>query len=282
LTFVGVVGLSGRRARLERTDLFVVRADGSGLRRLTHLGTAEAPVWSPDGRTLVFSALRPTVCTPGGYALFEGPLFRVDSDGRHMRRLTHVRHLSCDGTSERSLAHKVRGEVDVPGSFSPDGAHLAFTRERLIGLYDERSIDVIRSDGAELRRLTANGGEPAYSPDGRQIAFDSNRDHNGEIRTGSDESEYANELYVMDTDGASPRRLTRTNELSEAAPSWSPDGSRIAYAAQAEGFTKTVRVINVTGTCGRVIAGDPRGDIWYAEPAWRPLIGRSGEGARSC
>ena len=59
---------------------------------------------------------------------------------------------------------------------------------------------------------------PAWSPDGRRIAFMSDRDENPEI-------------YVMDADGANQTRLTRT-ELEDSLPAWSPDGRRIAFVSQ--------------------------------------------------
>ena len=149
-----------------------------------------------------------------------------------------------------------------------------FTRSNVSALaysgHIETSIEAVRMDGSGLRQLVAGGGEPAYSPDGRRIAFVSNRDRDGTIRTGEDESEYANELYLMNADGTGAQRLTNSSGLSELAPTWSPDGTRIAYARQAEGFTKTIAVVNANGSCGHEIAGDPTGGVWYTEPSWRP------------
>ena len=61
-----------------------------------------------------------------------------------------------------------------------------------------------------------------------RIAFVSDRDRNGELCYG-DRCFIANELYVANADGSSPLRLTRTQDLNEARPSWLPNGSRIAY-----------------------------------------------------
>jgi TolB protein len=137
-------------------------------------------------------------------------------------------------------------------------------------------------DGSGLRRLVADGRDPAYSPDGRRIAFVTPRDHNGTIRTGEDESAYANELYVMNANGTGAERLTHSSELSELEPTWSPDGTRIAYARQAEGFTRTIAVINADGSCGHEIAGDPAGGVWFSEPSWRPARPRVSEGETKC
>src|SRR3954463_15286948 len=64
--------------------------------------------------------------------------------------------------------------------------------------------------------------EPAWSPNGRLIAFSSTRDGNGEI-------------YVMNADGTRPRRLTR-NPLDDTDPTWSPDGRRIAFVRRVPGY----------------------------------------------
>ncbi len=268
LVFTGTVA---RRVKAihQASDLFVVRADGSGLRCLTHTGSASDPVWSPDGRSIVFAELT-HVGDPNVLTSFAAPLMRVNRDGTDLRKVTPV----------------VRGQVDTPGSFSPDGTHLVFTRSNVGALAYagriEPSIEAIGIDGSGLHRLVDGGSEPAYSPDGRRIAFVTNRDRDGTIRTGEDESEYADELYVMNADGTGAERLTHSPELSEFAPSWSPDGTRIAYARQAEGFTKTIAVVNADGSCGREIAGDRAGNVWYSEPSWRPVRPRFPEGAMSC
>jgi Tol biopolymer transport system component len=189
-----------------------------------------------------------------------------------------------DGTGLRRLTPLVQGQFDLPGSFSPDGTQLLFTRSNVGAPYgrSEISIETMRADGSGLRQLVAAGSEPTYSPDGQRIAFVSNRDHDGVIRTGEDESEYASELYVMKADGTGAQRLTHTSGLSEIGPTWSSDGTRIAYARQAEGFTKTVAVVNADGSCGHEIAGDPTGNVWYTEPSWRPSKPRVSQGPMRC
>jgi TolB protein len=73
---------------------------------------------------------------------------------------------------------------------------------------------------------------PAWSPDGRQIAFESDRD--GESR-----------IYVMGADGSNPVRLT-SPPGKDSHPSWSPDGKQIAFHRTVLGHGQ-VYVINADG-----------------------------------
>ncbi|MFH1087501.1 MAG: hypothetical protein V1737_02810 [Chloroflexota bacterium] len=82
---------------------------------------------------------------------------------------------------------------------------------------DRPDIYVMRPDGSGRRNLTNNPAVddgPSWSPDGKKIAFYSNRD----VRV---------EIYVMDADGRNQARLTHSGE--NALPRWSPDGRRIAF-----------------------------------------------------
>ena len=72
-----------------------------------------------------------------------------------------------------------------------------------------------------LTRNSAKDESPAWSPDGTQIAFYSDRDGNGEI-------------YVMAADGSQPTRLTR-NDALDGSPAWSPDGTQIAFDSTRDG-----------------------------------------------
>jgi hypothetical protein len=85
---------------------------------------------------------------------------------------------------------------------------------------DPWDIHIMRSDGSDPVRLTQSGFDdtfPSLSPDGRQIAFVSNRDGNREV-------------YVMQRDGSNPQNLTR-NAAEDWTPTWSPDGRHIAFAS---------------------------------------------------
>jgi TolB protein len=90
--------------------------------------------------------------------------------------------------------------------------------------------------------------EPAWSPDGRLIAFASRRDGHSHI-------------YAMRADGTGVRRVTNTG-MDDGHPTWSPDGRRIAFAREGALF-----VVPATGGPGRRLG---RGFGEAAGPAWSP------------
>ena len=197
-------------------QLYVVNADGSGLRRLRLNPTYRYPlqyplVWSPDGRTI--------------------------HSGRYLVR--------TDGSGSRWLSH-----MPLTAVWSPDGRRIAFAgkphwcRTGPRPCYSSHSdIYVMNADGSGTRKLTHNAhqnAEPAWSPDGRKIAFRSTRNGNRDI-------------YVMNADGSGKRNLTR-NAAWDSRPSWSPDGRKIAFVSNRDGRLEA-HVMNADGSGQRRLAG---------------------------
>ena len=115
--------------------------------------------------------------------------------------------------------------------------------------------EVVAPTPAPATRLTfddAFDSSPAWSPDGRRIAFESERDGNDEI-------------YVMNADGSGVARLT-VNDAIDGSPAWSPDGQRIAFDSTRDGNPE-LYVMNADGSGVTRLTFNNARD-W--SPAWSP------------
>ena len=147
---------------------------------------------------------------------------------------------------------------DLAFSWSPDGERIAF----LHAADDTADADIftMAADGSDVRRLTDEPGVdafPTYSPDGTEIAFQSDRA--GKV-----------DVYVMDGDGSNVVRLTDfdDDQRDDYVPTWSPDGERIAFVRGQvpPGGLGELWVINADGSNGHVLLDQPLIDF----PAWSP------------
>jgi Tol biopolymer transport system component len=198
-------------------EIYVGRADGSLVKRLTRSpGPDLSPAWSSDGRRIAFS------------------------------RKAEIWTMNADGTSQRTLVRKGRvwHEHHSPAW---QGSRIVYSSNRvsnfnaeLFAVPAKRLTFTKGSDG-----VLGDDGMPDFSPDGRRIAFTSNRDQQGEI-------------YVMNADGSGQRRLTR-RPGDDWAPDFSPDGSQVAFTQ----LPGTIWVMRADGTGLRRLTSGVDAD-------WRP------------
>ena len=218
--------------------LQVVGADGSGLRALVDAPFAFTYDWSPDSRRIVLAHER-------------GAISVVEVESGRVRQLPNV-------------------SGDWP-SWSPDGTLIAFGRfDRQIA---GARLHVMAPDGTGLRQLSTQPiAEPAaWGPDSRSLAFTGRRI----VTYARYGPVFATEIFSVRADGSNERKLTRAG--SETMPSWSSDGSRIAFTTARDPDRlgrRAAYVMNADGSCeSRVAAGVVWPDAWRPGPeASRPPL----------
>ncbi len=224
------------RGGVHGLGIYLMRADGTGVRRLTRGRHDDFPAWSPDGRRIAF--VRSAITA----AKETSDVFVVNVDGSGLRRLVPDAEF-----------------VD----WSPDGRRIAFVRI----VRDVETVYVATAaDGAERSIATVPGfAGLAWAPGKRIVYAGSELDDQGNL---SD-----NFLAVMNDDGTGTTKLIKGVANS---PAWSPDGRRIAFVHTytGTGGTGDTWIIAATGGAARrVTRNRSRGrEVWGGgeHPSWSP------------
>ena len=208
----------------ESNEIWRIDADGANHRRI---GPGSEAAWSPDGSQLAFTLER-----DGNV-----DIYITNLDGSGVTRLT-----SNDAE-------------DHGPAWSPDGSMIAFnsTRSGSDQIW-RRNVDS-GSWGYNLTQLTEDTPHKrvnnfiAWSPDGRWIAFEADRDRDDP------------EIYLANAvDGSNQQRLTFTRALDEV-PSWSPDGRRILFSSdrhdEPQSGTYDIYIMNRDGSGQRRLTHTP-------------------------
>jgi Tol biopolymer transport system component len=271
LTDDSLVAFTTQTADEPMPSVAVISAAGGGVTRL-HEGSD--PAWSPDGREIVF-ACHPGICTmkadgsdverltrPKDGPIDEGPAW--SSTGRiafTRSYLDGVRGpdifvIPEDGGKSKLLIEK---DSNHSPTWSPDGRAIAFIRGLGPSLEAPQGgfqLWTMNANGSSLRQLTKSGASsPDWSPGGAEIVF-----------------EEAAILWIIPADGGERRPLkpstTGTHPDVGAFPTWSPDGSRIAYTCERGQFDDNdLCIMNTDGTGREMLLNSSANE---ASPAWQP------------
>lgn len=183
--------------------------------------------------------------------------------------------MNGDGSEQRALTSSAGREW--PAAWSADGKRLVYARSASLGEFPSRylrqptseGLYVMNADGSEVTRLTSDGSDdnPGFSPDGSLVVFERN----------------FGALWTVGSDGTGERELLAPRSpaapalQSASTPVFSPDGSEVAFAGQADraggGRKYEIFVMNADGTNVRQVTDTANGDESYA-PDWSPDGGR--------
>jgi len=265
-------------------DIYILNVDGSGEFRLTDNAAADvSAAWSPDGTRIVFMSTRDG----------DPEIYVMQDDGSAQTRLTtdagidtnpvwspdgtriafvsdrdgnpDIFVMNADGSDPRNLTQ--HPERDYDPAWSPDGTRIVFAsyRDTPADRPAANDLYVIQADGTQVTRLTndlARNTAPDWSPDGARIAFEYFEGEgivDGDIGGG--------EIYVINTDGTNQQRLN-PGTTSGRQPSWSADGTRIAFASlRNETATFDIFTMNADGADPVQLSTSPANET---EPTFAP------------
>ena len=205
-----------------QSDILTMSADGTGRRSLTSTPSEEgSPSFSPNGRRIAFETNR-----DGNFEIYA-----MDAEGHSAARLTD------NPATDRSPA------------WSHDGTHIVFLSDR-----DRRpnfDVYVMNADGSGVRRLTTEGTNwaPQFSPDGKHLAVQGDRD-----------------IRVISLTDKAVRRLTFEPQ-NGMSPSWSPDGGRIAFTSTRNGRLE-IFTMHADGSNQAILVSMPGASVM--DPRWSP------------
>ena len=183
-------------------------------------GVEAQPSLSPDGRSVAFVSNR-----GGKWDIYVGLV-----SGGNLVRITND------------------PGVEYGPRWSPDGSHLLFVRVNDLGTFD---IWIVPALGGAARRLVAGGFQPAWSPDGRSIAYSA-----------------GGGLWICEASGANPRRVTQPQApLSDTQPAFSRDGRRLAFVRRRDGPYGELATAEIAGGDVRMLTDD---GALALSPVWSP------------
>ncbi len=253
-----------------RRSLYLINADGTGLRQLTFHNDDCCTSWQPlpsppSTEQSAFAANGEIWAGVGGG---DGPSFvySVEPDGSGQTLLF------SDGRDPNSPPETVNPEaVGQDYAWSPDGSKVAFSGWSNPDQHAAYSaIFVMNADGSGLTQLTPDkevDSGPAWSPDGTRIAYASDRTGPFSDGAGCEESPLCpGDIHVMNADGTGDVQLT-DDPADDSQPSWSPDGTRIAFVSGRDDPHGDVFVMNADGTGLAQLTSEAAFD---GHPLWSP------------
>lgn len=213
-----------------RATIWQMDAKGENQRQLTSGKWRDiAPRWSPDGRWIAFRSKRDDTGTQ---------LWVMPSDGGEPVRLTSLEHDVADhawapDSSQLVIVSPVEDKVEDEATKADVRViRSAYYKFNAKGFIDDRftQLFAVNLASPEKAPVQLTSGRfmhrsPAWSPDGREIAFVANRDTDWDVSR-------VNDIWTVPARGGDPRRIT-DGTGSYGEPRWSPDATKLAFTGEA-------------------------------------------------
>jgi TolB protein len=187
--------------------------------------------WSPDGKYLAFSGMH-------------------DFDQLAKTFKADIYVIRVDGSELKMISSEIKNEF-----YTSWAKHrIAFSAE--VRETKDSDVYVANPDGSDVRQVTSNAKKnstPAFSRDGKKIAFVSTRDS----------EKY--QIYTMNSGGSDVRRLTQDSNIGYFNPQWSPNGKQIVYYAEKGDRKDQVWIMSADGSNQRLLTANIGHNIF---PAW--------------
>ena len=237
-----------RTQNRRNSSIWMANTDGARVpwQFTTSPQSSNSPRWSPDGTSIAFLSSRPeTTPAPGASAAStEQPrtqVYVLSMNGGEAKRLTNLKNgvslfrWSPDGT--RMVVVSRIGPSDSRTGDSRDRSDVRHYKNSSYkfndtGWFDDRRTHlwIVDVNTGEAKQITKgddwNDSDPQWSPDGKRIAFVSNR-------TGKEYDENRNsDVWVINADGSGSLTKISDHDESDNQPRWSPDGKTIAFAGE--------------------------------------------------
>jgi TolB protein len=224
------------------SDVYVINAGGTGLKRLTNDGLVQFARWAPDAQHIAIARAYP----PTG--------------------INRIAILRADGVEESPGLTSPFWDSFAP-TYAPGGRHIVFYTEKG-GLIS--AVWIMKADGANKRRLTPAPIEAFpwdVSPDGKQI-----------LMTDHQNTSLPTAIYSMDIDGQNIKRLTSIDNVHELAGTYSPNGRKIVFFSDRlnSRFTFDLFTMNPDGSDIRriAVAVGTCPDMNCVDATWGPRPGK--------
>ncbi len=258
-----MIVFQSNRTDINNTDIYTMTLDGKDLVRLTTAqGYDELPIWSPDGNQILFSSTRdgnyeiyimdtdgenqrnlsnhagydshPNFSPDGKTIIFNSTRDMPNHDEiMSFTRESNVElyEMDLDGTNVNRVTNYF--SWDTYPDISPNGNKIVFRRRTVDTVMGKEignsEVFIANRNGDEAYNLSnhpAYDGWPAWSPDGKKIAFASDRERKENWQ-----------IYIIDVDGNNLTRITDFDSQGAefAKPQWSPKGNKILCTRTKDG-----------------------------------------------